>query len=591
MGRIRAPRRALLVLLLTVVQVTVLALAPALRAEVAGTPTVVLRTIAAPSFARDARATVELPIRAELIGASWVGAASGLQLRTQGSDGHWSAWIDLADDGDGPDVGSAEARRLTGRHALTTPIWVGDAERVQLRATNGQARLRDVQLTALNVTGTSSISQRIATRARAAAASMLGVAAPADAEAVPMSPGIHTRSTWAAAPPVAQPLYAPRIVGVVIHHTDSTNAYSCASVPAMLRGFQRYHQKSNGWNDIGYNFLVDRCGGVWEGRGGGIIRPVIGAHSLGFNTGTVGIALIGTFSSVKPPAKMLAAVAQLVAWRLDVAHVQATGRMALTARANDKFVLGTHVVVRAVSGHRDLVRTSCPGAIGYGQLTRIARGAARSGGLKVMNVQPSPTIDPLTGDVSRLAIRSLTNSRVATSVVSVERISDGRVVATRSVTGIGVRIDLGDADLRVDGVLPKIWDLRIRIRATTPRLTARTALYDLSADYGTSPGFAVAAPPAAVVTPAAPLPDNQLHVAFTLQQAASVGAWLRDPVTNTRVATLVAPTGHQPTLVPEVLDIGIPASVAAGSYVLEVGNVYDAAPGRSIYRTPITVVR
>ena len=75
-----------------------------------------------------------------------------------------------------------------------------------------------------------------------------------------------------------------------------------AQAAAILRGIEVYHVKSNGWNDIGYNFLVDRYGTVYEGRAGGVDRNVIGAHALGFNTGSVGVAVMGTFTSAAPPA-------------------------------------------------------------------------------------------------------------------------------------------------------------------------------------------------------------------------------------------------------------------------------------------------
>ena len=68
------------------------------------------------------------------------------------------------------------------------------------------------------------------------------------------------------------------------------NDYSPSQAAAIMRGIEIYHVKSNGWNDIGYNFLVDRYGTVYEGRYGGIDRNVIGAYARGFNTGSVGVA-------------------------------------------------------------------------------------------------------------------------------------------------------------------------------------------------------------------------------------------------------------------------------------------------------------
>ena len=78
--------------------------------------------------------------------------------------------------------------------------------------------------------------------------------------------------------------------------------------------------QGNGWNDIGYNFLVDRFGTVYEGRGGGIDQNVIGAHAQGFNSGTVGVALVGNFIAATPTEAQQDALVRLLAWRLDVAH-------------------------------------------------------------------------------------------------------------------------------------------------------------------------------------------------------------------------------------------------------------------------------
>ena len=107
----------------------------------------------------------------------------------------------------------------------------------------------------------------------------------------------------------------------VVHHTAGSNAYTRAQSAAIVRGIELYHVRGNGWNDIGYNFLVDKYGQVFEGRAGGIERNVIGAHAQGFNTGSTGVAVIGNYSSAKISPAALHALAGLLAWRLDVAHV------------------------------------------------------------------------------------------------------------------------------------------------------------------------------------------------------------------------------------------------------------------------------
>ncbi|NEE56010.1 N-acetylmuramoyl-L-alanine amidase, partial [Streptomyces sp. SID8455] len=84
-----------------------------------------------------------------------------------------------------------------------------------------------------------------------------------------------------------------KVKAVFVHHTTQTNSYSCADSPAMVRALHTYHVKSNGWKDLGYNFVVDKCGTIFEGRKGGVDRAVMGAHTYGFNRDTAGIAVMG----------------------------------------------------------------------------------------------------------------------------------------------------------------------------------------------------------------------------------------------------------------------------------------------------------
>ena len=113
------------------------------------------------------------------------------------------------------------------------------------------------------------------------------------------SPPIVRRSAWRADESIvrAKPAVVDRLEFAVVHHTAGRNAYSPAESAAIVRGIELFHVKGNGWNDIGYNFLVDRFGTVFEGRGGGIDRNVVGAHAEGFNTGSVGVAVIGDYSA------------------------------------------------------------------------------------------------------------------------------------------------------------------------------------------------------------------------------------------------------------------------------------------------------
>ena len=146
-----------------------------------------------------------------------------------------------------------------------------------------------------------------------------------------------------------------------------------------MRGIEVYHVQGNGWNDIGYNFLVDRFGTVYEGRGGGIDQNVIGAHAQGFNTGTVGVALIGNFTRAVPPKAQQDALVRLLAWRLDVAHVDPLSTVVYTSGGNAKFRAGKLVTLRAISGHRDTGPSECPGDRAYALLPAMARRVAATG--------------------------------------------------------------------------------------------------------------------------------------------------------------------------------------------------------------------
>jgi N-acetylmuramoyl-L-alanine amidase len=125
------------------------------------------------------------------------------------------------------------------------------------------------------------------------------------------------------------PDYSSTVKAAVIYHTVQTNHYAPSESAALVRADYLYHVRSRGWNDIGYNLLVDRYGRVFEGRYGGITRAVLGAHAGGFNTYTTGVALLGTFSSSRPPAAMLASLKRLLAWKLDLTHVDPAGKTTL----------------------------------------------------------------------------------------------------------------------------------------------------------------------------------------------------------------------------------------------------------------------
>jgi hypothetical protein len=195
------------------------------------------------------------------------------------------------------------------------------------------------------------------------------------------SPPIISRRAWGANERIRRdnPKIARTVTAAIVHHTAGASPATPAQSAALVRGIYLYHVRGNGWDDIGYNFLVDRFGQVFEGRYGGIARNVVGAHAQGFNTGSVGVALIGTYNGHPPTAAERSALVRLLSWRLDVAHVDASSNAPFVSAGNPKFRKGVPIWLRAVSGHRDTGYTSCPGSRLYGELGEIAKATAGLG--------------------------------------------------------------------------------------------------------------------------------------------------------------------------------------------------------------------
>ncbi|WP_432542495.1 N-acetylmuramoyl-L-alanine amidase [Kineococcus sp. SYSU DK002] len=182
-------------------------------------------------------------------------------------------------------------------------------------------------------------------------------------------PAIRSRAQWGADESLrrAEPEYADTVRAAIVHHTADGGRYSEAEVPAVIRGMYRYHTQTLGWSDLGYNVVVDRFGGIWEGRAGGTDRPVVGAHAGGLNTGTFGVSMMGDFTSVAPTEATLRAVAEVIAWKFALHGLDARGRAHLTSSGGgtSRWAAGTPVEIAAISAHRDVGFTACPGNVGY----------------------------------------------------------------------------------------------------------------------------------------------------------------------------------------------------------------------------------
>ena len=315
------------------------------------------------------------PRRFDLVGLRWArGSRAEAQVRARRRGGGWTPWVALHPTGDhGPDRGPAAP-------AGTDPAFTGAADEFQLRLRGQPRALRARFVRALP---TATVARRVTARLRRRARSSARARAS-------QAPRIITRTEWGgdSVPPRSAPDYGD-VQLAFVHHTVTANDYAPEDSPGIVLGICRYHRDSNRWNDIGYNFLVDQYGQVFEGRAGGMEAAVVGAQAQGYNSVSTGVACLGTFSQVAQSEAGLEALAQLLGWKLSLHGVPVHGQVTVASAggSSNRYPSGTPVTFERISGHRDGDQTSCPGDVLYGQLAdlraRAARYAFASDGLTV----------------------------------------------------------------------------------------------------------------------------------------------------------------------------------------------------------------
>ena len=316
------------------------------------------------------------PKRFNLVGLRWKGERTArLRVRVRLDGGRWTRWVRVPVDPDhAPDPGNSERADAW---AASDPVWAGEADQVQYALTASRP-VRDIRLHFVNSTGTATGLDRLRTRLRRAAAtavSGVGSVLHADARAQDTSqPAIITREEWGAdaCPPRATPAYG-EVKFAFVHHTVTANEYTPDQSAAMVLGICRYHRNSNGWNDIGYNFVVDKYGQIFEGRAGGVDRAVVGAQAQGYNSQSTGISNLGTFSTTGQTPAGLAALAHLLSWKLAIHGVAPQGKATVRSAggSTNRYPAGAQVTFDAIAGHRDGNKTACPGDGLYNQLPQL----------------------------------------------------------------------------------------------------------------------------------------------------------------------------------------------------------------------------
>src|SRR4051794_40666168 len=309
-----------------------------------------------------ADARIVAPRTFNLVGLNWRGNASpDVELRARLHSG-WSRW------------------RHVGVHGAggSDPVWVGRARVVQYRLSR---RMPGLRLHFVSVG-----RGRVAARA---------------SQATDTPFPYVTRGQWGA--DQCRPRTAPEygvVKAVAVHHTVSLNDYTPEEAPQIVLAICRYHRNSNGWNDIGYNALVDKYGTIYEGRAGGLDQAIVGAHAQGFNSQTAGVANIGDYSSVSASDEALRATADYIRWKLAVHGQPLSGPVTLTSGGGpeSRYPAGTKVTVDRVLGHRDLGKTACPGDGLYDQMDQIRSLVTSGTPFATFSARVSATLADYTAD-------------------------------------------------------------------------------------------------------------------------------------------------------------------------------------------------
>ena len=301
-----------------------------------------------------------------LAGVQWDGPPGArIQLRARSADGVWSRWVVASA------IGHDSEGETAQRSLFSEPLWTGSADGVQLRTPE---RVHGVRLHFVNVV------EAPPAGALATTAAGFPLATPV-LDAGPGQPAIIARRAWAGtAGPAVPPAYGS-VMLMFVHHTVNPNGYSAAEVAPMLYAIYLFHRYIRGWNDIGYNFLIDAFGRTWEGRAGGVDQAVVGAQAGGYNLESTGVAMLGTFSDVLPTPAARAALERLLAWKLSLHGLPTLGHVTVEVNPSDAFYTpfapGSHVSLPRVAGHRDGCSTGCPGDDLYAHLPAIRPVVAR----------------------------------------------------------------------------------------------------------------------------------------------------------------------------------------------------------------------
>ena len=324
-------------------------------------------------------------------------AGMAVEARTHTASG-WSPWTALDVDDDGPDRGSVEGR---GGKPGTAPLVAARSDGIDLRVSSPSGAVPTGLTVSLVDSGTSPADGMLPLPSDTGSgggdkpAASAGVSRQTAASVG--TPAIVSRAAWGADERLRN-CTPDRLAGfkaAVVHHTVNSNSYSSSQAASLMRGIYAYHTQSREWCDIGYNFLVDRFGRIYEGRKGSITSFIQGAQAGGFNVETFGVSVIGDFTSTSFPSAVTGALSRVIAWQADRSGFDPATSVTLTSAGSTRYDAGKRVTKPRVMGHRDLSLTSCPGNTAYPQVTSV-RSRAASAWKSGQYVQPAARFTAVT---------------------------------------------------------------------------------------------------------------------------------------------------------------------------------------------------
>ena len=266
-----------------------------------------------------------------------------------------------------------------------------------------------------------------------------------------LRPNITPRNLWAPelAPKGALDVEAPEDVRFLLcHHTAQPNGYSETSIQRYLTDIYTFHTSpAKGWPDIAYNFLVDRFGGIWEGRTGSIDEPIKGSATGGSQGFALLCCWLGNHHEEPPSVEARASMEQLLAWlshkySIDTSPGATTN---FVSRGSQLHPQGSDVETTTIAGHRDMSATVCPGDFVYPAVVgefpasiTLLRNSAAAAVAPTTTAAPTTTQPPTT-TVAPTTTTSTTTTTEAPLISAPPSIDD--TAATQSNDDGGVEID------------------------------------------------------------------------------------------------------------------------------------------------------